>query len=173
MTVGIHLRVYFEFQDIWVLTHKREKPDQKTLAELRWRWARSQPIAVDHASTGRAAVAIQSLLECGDRYLRSVARSSRHLRRRTRRRLLQRARQVKAWRRDLASQMANAPAIAHRIALTAERVLAECEAAAPLILRMRWYLTAHWKRLCADVLNGRRRIRHFRMRSAAINKTPT
>ena len=57
--------------------------------------------------------------------------------------------------------MANAPAVAHRIALTAERVLAECEAAAPLILRMRWYLTAHWKRLCADVLNGRRRIRHF------------
>jgi hypothetical protein len=43
-TMGIYGRLYFEFQDIWLLTRKREQPDQKALAELRWRWAHSRPV---------------------------------------------------------------------------------------------------------------------------------
>jgi len=154
-TIGIYVRLYFEFQDIWLLTRKREQPDQKALAELRWRWARSRPVLEDPVSVNRPAATVQSLLECGDQCLRSLARSSRHLRRRTRRRLLQRARQVRAWRGDLSKQMSAPTALLHSKSIITEQVLPECESAAPRAIRMRWHLTNHWKRFREDLRKGR------------------
>jgi hypothetical protein len=97
-----YMGLFFEFQEIWMLTRKPEDPRWKTLAELRARWAVVQQRIEECDVRGRydeAAQELRAMLAAAAERMGQLSRAGVHLSRRARRRLAEKAGEVEAYLR--------------------------------------------------------------------------
>ncbi len=93
----LYVQLFLEFQEIWLLTRKRNDTRWSTLAELRLRWTMVQDrLAECGLSDSRDAAArlLQDMLESSAARLRTLSESRRGLSARARRRLLELAQET-------------------------------------------------------------------------------
>ncbi|MBX7259746.1 MAG: hypothetical protein K1Y02_25550, partial [Candidatus Hydrogenedentes bacterium] len=100
--------LFFEFEEIWMLTRKKEDPRWATLAELRAKWAVVQRRVAESDVKGRCDEATQELrrlLESASRRLHELGAGGAHLSHRVRRKLQQKAAEVDERLRSLDVQV--------------------------------------------------------------------
>lgn len=98
----IYVGLFFEFQEIWMLTRKPEDPRWATLADLRARWMEVQRHVADYNLQGRysdAAKELKALLSNTAERLQSLSRAGSQLSFPVRRRLRKKAADVERYLR--------------------------------------------------------------------------
>ncbi|GMU94310.1 MAG: hypothetical protein AMXMBFR4_33680 [Candidatus Hydrogenedentota bacterium] len=99
-------RLFFEFQEIWMLTRKKDDPRWATLAEFYARWSAVQQSISQYDVSGKCDDALQVLrdvLESSARRLRSLCAEAPNLNGRLRRRLRAKADEIDGYVRGLKS----------------------------------------------------------------------
>ncbi len=102
--VKTYARLFFEFQEIWLLTRSADDPHWRTYAELRAAWTEMQLRVTESSLAGRCDVAMQELratLDAAAAQLRRLGENSAIGRRRLRRRLGEKAAEIEAYVRSL------------------------------------------------------------------------
>jgi radical SAM superfamily enzyme YgiQ (UPF0313 family) len=97
------VRLFYEFQEVWMLTRKQDDPRWKTLAELRIRWAEARSRLDEFDVSGRrdAAVAeLRSVLQTASERLTVLSQRKMTLGRGARRRLRDKASEIDAYIRS-------------------------------------------------------------------------
>jgi len=148
-------RLFFEFQEIWLLTRKRRDARWSTLAALRARWGEArQRMASIHLAERRdlAARELRAMLQAAAEHLREFATAGRALRRRTRRKLAGLVRDIESYVRSLDLKVPTPRQLAQVERYIHERLLAGYEELAirHVALRrrsnaLRHDLIARWK----------------------------
>lgn len=95
--------LFFEFQEIWMLTRKPEDPRWKALADLRTKWAEVHLRIEESGLRGRydeAAQDVRVMLSSAADRLLQVSKAGVHLSYRTRRRLAWKAQEVETYLRN-------------------------------------------------------------------------
>lgn len=59
--IGIFARLFFEFQEVWLITRQKDAPQLRVLADLRERWSDAQQRLCESDLAGRCDVAVQEL----------------------------------------------------------------------------------------------------------------
>ena len=104
----IILRMFFEYQEIWLLTRRKDDPRWTTLADLRARWSDAQQRLTESDLAGRcdlAAKELRDVLRNAADSLERLSSSGRHLNRHLRRRLHAKAKETEAYLRRFELQM--------------------------------------------------------------------
>ena len=99
----VFVSLFFEFQEIWLLTRKPDDPRWATLVDLRTKWAEVQQRlhASDlHGRCDEAAQATRDMLSAAAERLRQLSTAPRALSGRMRRRLQQKAQEVERYLRS-------------------------------------------------------------------------
>ncbi len=99
-TFRTYVQIFFEFQEIWMLTRKPDDPKWATLAELRGKWARLQNRLSESNLRGRYDVAAQEIratLASAAERLQQLSDSSRVHSRRVSKRLARQAEDVRQY----------------------------------------------------------------------------
>jgi hypothetical protein len=168
------LRVYgalmVEFQEIWMLTRKPSDPRWATLAELRLQWARARDQLRELDLSGRYDAAqheVTGLLQQAQERFQQLAHTSSGVSRRTRRRALIKAREVRRYLRSLELQPPSPAAIASARDYVAQSVVAGYEEMAIRYVAKRRQLNAArreaWRRLRSGEFTSREVLRAPRL----------
>lgn len=99
-TFRTYVQIFFEFQEIWMLTRKPDDPKWATLAELRSKWARLQNRLSESNLRGRYDVAAQEIratLASAAERLQQLSDSSRVHSRRVSKRLANQAEEIRQY----------------------------------------------------------------------------
>jgi hypothetical protein len=95
--------LFFEFQEIWMLTREPQDPRWATLADLRDRWAAVHRRIVESNLGGRtddAAHEVKAMLAAAADRMQQLSGAGAHLSRRTRRKLAAKAKEVEGYLRN-------------------------------------------------------------------------
>jgi len=107
-TLRTYVQIFFEFQEIWMLTRKPDDPKWATLAELRGTWARLQDRLSESNLKGRYDVAAQEIraaLTSAAERLQQLSDSSRAQSRRVSKRLAKQAEDIRQYLRGFEVQL--------------------------------------------------------------------
>ncbi len=98
------VQLFYEFQEIWLLTRQQDDPRWKTLAELRARWAlaRARLGEFDVAGRREAAVAeLRGVLQSASEHLTALSERRKTLSHRARRRLRKKVQEIDSYIRTI------------------------------------------------------------------------
>jgi radical SAM superfamily enzyme YgiQ (UPF0313 family) len=99
-----YLRIFLEFQEIWMLTRKLDDPRWATLADLRTKWADAQQRLRTSSLAGRSDLAapdLRAMLKTASERLYELSTLSKTLSGNVRRKLNQKAREIEARLKSL------------------------------------------------------------------------
>lgn len=151
-------RVFFEFQEIWMLTRRKDDPRWATLAKLRERWACAQQRLAEADLSGRCDLAIAELrdtLRTSAAYLEQLAGSGRHLSGRVRRRICEKTQEIDAYVRNLDIQMPTWRSVFQLENYIRENLLSGYEEAAIRYVAQRRRFNAYRRELMRRLKTGR------------------
>ena len=103
-----YARLFFEFQEIWMLTRKPQDPRWATLADLREKWAAMQQQIATSGARGQceaAAQEVRAMLAAGVERLRELSRAQKGVRGPVRRRLARKAQEAEAYLKSFSKQL--------------------------------------------------------------------
>ncbi|WP_428386664.1 radical SAM protein [Mucisphaera sp.] len=132
------IRLYLEFQEVWMLTRKRNDPARRTAADLRYRLAQASR-QFTNATDPVLSTLRQSVSDLQALGGRLSGRQRRHA--------LQLARQLRAWRLALAHLPEDAAQFRERAVLTYEKLVCKD-------LARRQKLTRQWRQLSREIRTG-------------------
>ncbi|MBN1320034.1 MAG: radical SAM protein [Thermoleophilia bacterium] len=154
------LRLFFEFQEIWLLTRKRKDPRWSTLAALRERWLEMKRRIAESQPAVRAEVAARELrttLQSASEQLRQLLEAGRSTHRRLRRRLREKRREIESFLENFDWRMPSLPRLSQAERYVRENLLAGYEEVAIRYVAARRRLNT-WRH---DLLGRLRRGRLF------------
>lgn len=131
------IQLYLEFQEIWMLTRKRDDPTRWTIAELRWKLS---------SATAQVDAAVDPVITATREKLQTMSRAVGREQRRSRARLLRAVRSLRDYSRSL-------PTTADAHALR-DRALRACESVFARDLSLRARLTTQWRQLALEMRHG-------------------
>lgn len=151
-----YVGLFFDFQEIWMLTRKPEDPRWKTLADLRERWAVVQQRIEECDVRGRydeAAQEVRGMLAATMERMSQLSRTGVRLSRRGRRKLANKTREVEAYLRtfDLRPGWRR---IADAERFVSESILAGYEEAAISYVAQRRRFNAYRRELVERIKTG-------------------
>ena len=153
-----YLSLWFEFEEIWLLTRKPDDPRWKTVAELRAKWTLAQARIEECDLRGRydeAAQELRAMLAATAERMRQSSRAPGRLSRSARRRLLQRAKEAEAYLRQLDVQFPRWRTIVRAEQFISERVVAGYEELAIRYVAKRRRVSAYREDLLQRLRSGR------------------
>jgi len=98
------VRLFYEFQEIWMLTRKQDDPRWKTLADLRMRWAEARGRLSDFDVAGKrdaAVVELRGVLQSASERLTALSERRRSLSHRARRRVRKKIEEIDGYLRSI------------------------------------------------------------------------
>lgn len=104
----VYASLFFEFQEIWMLTRRTEDPRWATLAELRTKWAEAQQHIAEYDMRGRcdeAAQELKAMLASASDRLVQISRAGGHLSKSARKKLRRKAAEAEAYLRSFDVQL--------------------------------------------------------------------
>lgn len=126
----LYTRLFIEFQEIWLLTRKRDDSRASVLADLRQRWVAIQARVHECVLSDRAEAASQyvnDMLTASAVKLRTLVESRRDLSIHARRRLLQLSQEIESYVADMAKQVPSRQELMRAQEFVRERVIARYE----------------------------------------------
>ncbi|MEQ9454327.1 MAG: radical SAM protein [Phycisphaeraceae bacterium] len=136
--IGRSIQLYFEFQEIWLITRKRDDPRRQTLADLRYRLA---------MATRQLDAAVDPLMTAMRQGVRDTLSAVDGSRQRTRRRALRALRSLHAWKLAASKSAPNVSALR-------EHALHAYESVVCRDISLRRRLTAQWCQLGSELRRG-------------------
>ncbi len=100
--------LFFEFQEIWLLTRKPDDPRWATLADLRAKWAEAEQRLHESDLAGRCDAAsqeVRAMLEAAAERMRQLASAGRRMNHGARKQLLRKAREIDAYLKGFEMQL--------------------------------------------------------------------
>ncbi len=152
-----YAHLFFEFQEIWLLTRRPDDPRWATLADLRTRWSEVRQRVSESGLKGRydeAAVEIRSMLASAADHMQQLSRNGASLGLFARRRLARTARDAEAYLRAFDMQP-DWRRIAEAERFVAERILAGYEEAAIRYVAKRRKFNAYRREIEERLRSGR------------------
>ncbi len=151
-------QLFVEFQEIWMLTRRKDDPRWATLAVLRERWAEAR-IQIAESDLGErcegAAQRISTALASASAQFRELAVAGKTLRGRARQRLLQKAQEIEHYLETFQFQVPGRSALRQAERYMAESVLRTYEEVAIRYVRSRRRFNAYHRRLLGHLRTGR------------------
>ncbi len=157
-------RLFFEFQEIWLLSRRHDDPRWRTLAQLRARWTDVQERVREYDVRGRCDLAraeLRDMAQSAAEQMRALSASGAHLSRRTRRKLWRKAQEAEALVRSLDVQLPDWNQIAEAERYVRETLVAGYEEAAIRYVARRRRFNAYRRELAARIKSGRLLLRDF------------
>lgn len=153
----VYLRLFLEFQEIWLLSRKPDDPRWATLAELRARWTRARHrIAVSNirGQCDVAAQEIRAMLAATAARLNELGRTPRLVGRRVSRKLCHKAHEVEAYLKSFEMHMPSWSSIRHAQQYIADSLVAGYEEAAIRYVAQRRRINAYRKEIVEQLKAG-------------------
>lgn len=151
-------RLFFEFQEIWLLTRKREDARWAALADLRHKWAEVQQRVRESALGDRCDVAAQELhtmLRAASERITQLTNAGRTSSRGVRRQLERKTREIDNYLRTFELQMPSWPRVAQAERYVSENLLAGYEELAIRYVAKRRQFNAYRRELIDRLKTGR------------------
>ena len=153
-----YVQLFFDFQEVWMLTRKPEDLRWQTLADLRAKWADVRLRIEESDVRGRyddAARELKAMLASTADRLRQLSRAPRGLSFRARRRLRRQAREVEGYLRQFDVQVPEWRTVARAEQYVSEKVVAGYEEVAIRYVAKRRRFNAYRKDLVERLKTGR------------------
>lgn len=147
-TLRTYAQIFFEFQEIWMLTRKPDDPKWATLADLRAKWVRLQDRLSEIDPKGRYDVAAQEIrttLASAAERLQQLSSSSVVQSRRVRKRLAKQADEIRQYLRSFDMEMPTWRTIADAERYVADSLVKRYEEAAISYVAQRRKFNAYRK----------------------------
>jgi len=157
-TARIYLRLFFEFQEIWLLTREKEDPRWAVLADLRARWLQVQQRISESDVAARcdvAAVEFRSMLRNATERLRQLGGTGKTLSRHARTRLGLKVKEIEDYLRAFEVQIPSLPQVGQAERYIADSLLAGYEELAIRYVAQRRRLNAYRQDLVNRLKKGR------------------
>lgn len=154
----VYTRLFFEFQEIWMLTRKPQDPRWATLADLRARWTEVQRRVADYNLQGRysdAARELKALLSSTAERLRQLSRAGSQISFPVRRRLRKKAADVEHYLRTFDARPRGWNHIVDAERFVSQTIIAGYEEAAIRYVAKRRQFNAFRRDLVERIKTGR------------------
>ena len=157
-------RLFFEFQEVWLLSRRQDDPRWRTLAQLRARWTDVQERLREYDLGGRCDLAcgeLRDMAQSAAEQMRGLSASGVRLSRRTRAKLQRRAQEAENFVRALDVQIPNWNQVADAERYVRETLLSGYEEAVIRYVAQRRRLNVYRKELAGRLKSGRLLVRDF------------
>ena len=153
-----YIRLFFEFQEIWMLSRKPDDPRWATLADMHVRWTRMQQRISESDLRGRcdlAAQEVRAMLASTAERLSELSRTRKRIGAPLRRRLRRKSNEIEAYLRSFDIQAPTRATVARAQRYVAEGLVAGYEELAIRYVAKRRRLNAYRNELMLRLKTGR------------------